>query len=172
MRPRNPSSYRCRGGSRSDVSICLAAPVTLRLNVWFKSLMTSNTPEAKHDHQLKVPGLVCICRLPNYWCIQDLCPWLPEQPKHHRSTCFQHCPLAALWPEEEVTMDWFEGLGWAGVTAVGACLLWDLLLPLNLLIIGVIYTSSFICWLFLTRKKTMSWGQCVIFQVFSEILPR
>lgn len=48
-------------------------------------------------------------------------------------------------------MDWFEGLGWAGVIAVGACFIWDLFLPLNLLIIGVVYISSLIGWLFLTR---------------------
>ena len=60
-------------------------------------------------------------------------------------------------------MDWFEGLGWAGVIAVGACFIWDLFLPLNLLIIGVVYISSLIGWLFLTRKKTISSGQCVDF---------
>ena len=53
-------------------------------------------------------------------------------------------------------MDWLEGLGWAGVIAVGAGFIWDLVLPLNLLIIGVIYISSLIGCLFLTRKKTIS----------------
>ncbi|GIR24846.1 MAG: hypothetical protein CM15mP39_06570 [Synechococcus sp.] len=53
-------------------------------------------------------------------------------------------------------MDWLEGLGWAGVIAVGMCFIWDLFLPLNLLIIGVIYISSLFSWLFLTRKKTIS----------------
>lgn len=50
-------------------------------------------------------------------------------------------------------MDWLEGLGWAGVIAVGVCFIWDLFLPLNLLLIGVVYISSLIGWLFLTRKK-------------------
>ena len=53
-------------------------------------------------------------------------------------------------------MDSLEGLGWAGVIAVGACFIWNLFLPLNLLIIGVVYISSLIGWLFLTRKKTIS----------------
>ena len=50
-------------------------------------------------------------------------------------------------------MDWLEGLGWAGVIAVGVCYIWDLFLPLNLLLIGVVYISSLIGWLFLKRKK-------------------
>ncbi len=49
-------------------------------------------------------------------------------------------------------MDWLMGLGWAGVIAVGACSLWDLFLPLNLLIIGVVYVSSLFGWLFLTGR--------------------
>ena len=53
-------------------------------------------------------------------------------------------------------MDSLEGLGWAGVIAVGVCFTWDLFLPLNLLIIGVVYISSLIGWPFLTRKKTIS----------------
>tara|TARA_B100000401_G_scaffold117850_1_gene76979 strand:+ start:50 stop:211 length:162 start_codon:yes stop_codon:yes gene_type:complete len=51
-------------------------------------------------------------------------------------------------------MDWLDGLGWAGVISVGISFLWDLFLPLNLLVIGVIYVTSFIGWLFLTRNKT------------------
>ena len=39
-------------------------------------------------------------------------------------------------------MDSLEGLGWAGVIAVGACFIWDLFLPLNLLIIGVVYYQA------------------------------
>ena len=50
-------------------------------------------------------------------------------------------------------MVWLEGLGWAGVIAVGVCFIWDLFLPLNLLLVGVVYISSLIGWLFLTRKK-------------------
>ena len=53
-------------------------------------------------------------------------------------------------------MDWLKGLGWAGVIAVGMFFIWDLFLPLNLLIIGVVYISSLISWLFLSRKKTIS----------------
>ena len=50
-------------------------------------------------------------------------------------------------------MDWLKGLGWAGVIAVGMFFIWDLFLPLNLLIIGVVYISSLIGWLFLTRER-------------------
>ena len=50
-------------------------------------------------------------------------------------------------------MDWLEGLEWAGMTAVGTCFILNLFLPLNLLAIGVIYVSSLISWLFLTRKN-------------------
>ena len=50
-------------------------------------------------------------------------------------------------------MDWLEGLGWAGVTAVGMSFLWDLFLPLNLFVVVVIYVSTFIGWLFLTRDS-------------------
>ena len=53
-------------------------------------------------------------------------------------------------------MDWLKGLGWAGAIAVGMFFIWDLFLPLNLLIIGVVYISSLIGWLFLTGKKTIS----------------
>ena len=53
-------------------------------------------------------------------------------------------------------MDWLKGLGWAEVIAVGMFFIGDLFLPLNLLIIGVVYISSLIRWLFLTRKKTIS----------------
>ena len=52
-------------------------------------------------------------------------------------------------------MDWLEGLGWAGVIAVGMCFIGDLFLPLNLLAIGIIHVSSLISWLFLTRKKSI-----------------
>ena len=48
-------------------------------------------------------------------------------------------------------MDWLEGLGWAGVIAVGSCLIWDLFLPLNLLIIGVVYIKPY--WLAIPSKK-------------------
>ena len=50
-------------------------------------------------------------------------------------------------------MDWLDGLGWAGVISVGISFLWDLFLPLNLLVIGVIYVTTFIGWLFLIRNK-------------------
>ena len=53
-----------------------------------------------------------------------------------------------------VIMDWLEGFGWAGVVAVAVSLFWDLFLPLNLFVIGVIYVSTFIGWLFLTRNRT------------------
>ena len=69
-------------------------------------------------------------------------------------------------------MDWLEGLVWAGVIAAGACFIWDLFLPLDLLIIGVVYISRLIGWLFLTRKKTISGYNAWIFRLFLQVLLR
>ena len=49
-------------------------------------------------------------------------------------------------------MDWLEGLGWAGVISVGVSFLWDLFLPLNLVVIAALYVSTFLPWLFLARE--------------------
>ena len=167
MRPRNPSSYRCLGGSKSDASIYLAVPATLKLNVWLRSLMTLNTPEAKHDHQLQISWLVFIYRLPNHWCIQDLCPltsWTTKTSSFYWLPAFPFgCSLT--WRRGNHGLAWGHGMGRGDSS--GGVLLWDLFLPLNLLMIGVVYISSLIGWLFLTRKKTISWVQCVDFKTFS-----
>ena len=49
-------------------------------------------------------------------------------------------------------MDWLEGLGWAGVVSVGVSFLWDLFLPLNLIVIAALYISTFLVWLCLARE--------------------
>ena len=49
-------------------------------------------------------------------------------------------------------MDWLEGLGWAGVVSVGVSFLWDLFLPLNLIVIAALYISTFLAWLCLARE--------------------
>ena len=49
-------------------------------------------------------------------------------------------------------MDWLEGLGWAGVISVGVSFLWDLFLPLNLVVIAALYVSTFLAWFFLARE--------------------
>ena len=69
-------------------------------------------------------------------------------------------------------MDWLEGLGWAGVIAVGVCFIWDLFLPLNLLIIGVVYISSLIGWLFLTRERQFLEDNALIFKPFLQVFRR
>ena len=161
MRHQLLSSCMYLDGCKSDVNIYLFRQMNLKLNVLFRSLRTATikTPVVSHDLEPERLGLVFICRLPNCWCIQDLSLLLPEQSQYHRSTFFQCCPLIAFWPEEKVVMDWLEGLGWAGVVAVAVSLFWDLFLPLNLFVIGVIYVSTFIGWLFLTRNKTSLWTE-------------
>ena len=53
-------------------------------------------------------------------------------------------------------MDWLDGLGWAGVISVGISFLWDLFLPLNLLVIGVIYVTTLLAGFFSQETKPVS----------------
>ena len=51
-----------------------------------------------------------------------------------------------------MTVNWLEGLGWSGVITVAISYFWGIFFPhLNLLAIAVVYVTTFIGWLFLTR---------------------
>ena len=51
-------------------------------------------------------------------------------------------------------MDWLSGLGWSGLITVAVCTVWDILFPLNNLLIACVYIGSFIAWLILEKLNS------------------